>query len=52
MCRYPTWVDLKGKDAIPDYVDFAYFLADPENNHLRSKCQTDGIHQKGNFNYC
>lgn len=29
ICKNPQWVDLKGKDAVPDLVDHAFILVDP-----------------------
>jgi ATP-dependent RNA helicase DDX1 len=29
ITQHPTWVDLKGKDSVPETVDHAVILADP-----------------------
>lgn len=63
ICRFPTWVDLKGKDSTPDVtyvvgidsccqtVDFAFVWANPKENqewiNPSRRIQTDGIHQYG-----
>jgi len=45
-----TWVDLKGKDSIPDTVDHVVVLADPrvdkrwQNAKLPAGLRTDGVH--------
>jgi ATP-dependent RNA helicase DDX1 len=45
-----TWVDLKGKDAVPDTVDHVVVLADPRNDRrwqtakLPQGLRTDGVH--------
>eukprot|EP01132_Coremiostelium_polycephalum_P007819 gene7819-9627_t len=51
ITRNPTWVDLKGKDYIPELISHAYTTADPEkfdqlwrNETLRPR--TDGVHAK------
>ncbi|KAF2075229.1 hypothetical protein CYY_003447 [Polysphondylium violaceum] len=53
ITKNPTWVDLKGKDFIPDLITHAYVKADPEamqplwrdsGNPLRMK--TDGVHNQ------
>eukprot|EP01119_Soliformovum_irregulare_P021493 TRINITY_DN7167_c0_g1_i1.p1 TRINITY_DN7167_c0_g1~~TRINITY_DN7167_c0_g1_i1.p1 ORF type:complete len:648 (-),score=201.49 TRINITY_DN7167_c0_g1_i1:46-1989(-) len=52
ICVFPTWVDLKGKDAIPDTVDYGFVWADPQKIkdwvHPQIKFKSDGIHAKDN----
>jgi ATP-dependent RNA helicase DDX1 len=51
LCRFPTWVDLKGKDATPETVDHAYISVDPNAQQKlmegATRIQTDGIHWNG-----
>eukprot|EP01105_Mastigella_eilhardi_P003651 TRINITY_DN1479_c0_g2_i2.p1 TRINITY_DN1479_c0_g2~~TRINITY_DN1479_c0_g2_i2.p1 ORF type:complete len:790 (-),score=178.01 TRINITY_DN1479_c0_g2_i2:120-2489(-) len=48
MCRFPTWVDLKGKDAVPTTVDHAWVsvdLSDPlVKGPFTHEITTDGVH--------
>lgn len=50
----PTWVDLKGKDAVPDTVDHAVILADPIADQAWkrevARIPHDGIHKSVNPN--
>eukprot|EP01117_Protostelium_nocturnum_P014660 TRINITY_DN55_c0_g1_i4.p1 TRINITY_DN55_c0_g1~~TRINITY_DN55_c0_g1_i4.p1 ORF type:complete len:532 (+),score=179.12 TRINITY_DN55_c0_g1_i4:764-2359(+) len=53
ICRFPTFVDLKGKDAVPESVDYAFVPADPKQENpwnLTPKIKTDGIHSKDSIN--
>jgi len=49
---FPTWVDLKGEDAVPETVHHVVVPMDPRKDlswhNLRKHIQTDGIHQKDN----
>jgi len=49
ICVNPTWVDLKGKDSVPDTVDHAVILADPVADQSwkreHNKIPHDGIHR-------
>jgi ATP-dependent RNA helicase DDX1 len=48
ICRYPTWVDLKGKDTFPTAVDHGIIVCDPltqlEWQQNAGKVITDGVH--------
>lgn len=45
---FPTWVDLKGEDAVPDTVHHVIVKVDPQQDrswhNLRRHIQTDGVH--------
>jgi len=49
ICQNPTWVDLKGKDSIPEFVTHCAVLADPNRNEkwksLVGNVVTDGLHE-------
>mmetsp|Transcript_17548 Transcript_17548/g.49369 ORF Transcript_17548/g.49369 Transcript_17548/m.49369 type:complete len:720 (+) Transcript_17548:28-2187(+) len=48
ICQFPTWVDLKGRDTVPDTVDQAVVVADPTVLDLWKSVgniKTDGIHR-------
>jgi ATP-dependent RNA helicase DDX1 len=53
ICKFPQWVDLKGKDTVPETVDHAVVIADPVSDKLwqgtGKRIQTDGIHSKDNI---
>ncbi|KAH3744763.1 ATP-dependent RNA helicase DDX1 [Pelomyxa schiedti] len=47
MCRFPTWVDLKGKDSVPTTVDHAVVYINPDKppkNLVSHQITTDGMH--------
>lgn len=50
--HFPTWVDLKGEDAVPESVHHVVVLVDPRTDSswtsLRRHVQTDGVHAKDN----
>lgn len=50
--HFPTWVDLKGEDAVPDTVHHVVVNVDPMKDQswhsLRQHIQTDGIHANDN----
>lgn len=52
LMSFPTWVDLKGEDAVPDTVHHCVVLVDPQIDtswkNARQHIQTDGIHSKDN----
>ena len=50
LCPKAVWVDLKGKDYVPDTVHHAIVFADPDddNRWSRSIIETDGVHEAGN----
>jgi ATP-dependent RNA helicase DDX1 len=50
ICKFPIWVDLKGKDTVPETVHHAVVFADPQVDQSwrnpDKKFITDGIHAK------
>eukprot|EP00484_Ammonia_sp_Unknown_P024311 CAMPEP_0197049336 /NCGR_PEP_ID=MMETSP1384-20130603/24496_1 /TAXON_ID=29189 /ORGANISM="Ammonia sp." /LENGTH=808 /DNA_ID=CAMNT_0042481599 /DNA_START=30 /DNA_END=2456 /DNA_ORIENTATION=+ len=53
MCRNPIWVDLKGKDFVPDTVHHCILVVDPikdaqwtYRNHVNEAIITDGVHRR------
>lgn len=48
LCQHPTWVDLKGKDSVPDTVHHLIISVDPAVDHtwaaLKDEVPTDGVH--------
>ncbi|KAF4522480.1 hypothetical protein B566_EDAN002565 [Ephemera danica] len=49
LMHFPTWVDLKGEDAVPETVHHVVVMVDPQKDlswhSLKSHVQTDGVHQ-------
>lgn len=52
LMHFPTWVDLKGEDAVPETVHHVVVKVDPQNDrswhNLKRHIMTDGVHQKDN----
>lgn len=52
---FPTWVDLKGEDSVPDTVHHVVLRVDPRKDNLwmnlKNSITTDGIHEKDIMNY-
>jgi len=52
LMHFPTWVDLKGEDAVPDTVHHVVCMVDPQKDarwqNLRAHVQTDGVHARDN----
>ncbi|KAJ1528368.1 hypothetical protein ONE63_006786 [Megalurothrips usitatus] len=52
LMHFPTWVDLKGEDAVPDTVHHVVVKVDPQQDRswetLRKHILTDGVHIKDN----
>jgi len=49
ICKFPQWIDLKGKPTVPENVDHAIILVDPDQTPVKDikfRIQTDGIHGK------
>lgn len=50
--HFPTWVDLKGEDAVPETVHHVVVYVDPQKDlswqSLRQRIQTDGVHTNDN----
>ncbi|CAL8141912.1 unnamed protein product [Orchesella dallaii] len=52
LMHFPTWVDLKGEDAVPETVHHVVVPVDPRKDqswqNLRRKLMTDGVHFQDN----
>ncbi|XP_039489643.1 ATP-dependent RNA helicase Ddx1 [Drosophila santomea] len=52
LMHFPTWVDLKGEDAVPETVHHVVCLVDPQVDtswqSLRQLISTDGVHDRDN----
>ncbi|XP_043242486.1 ATP-dependent RNA helicase Ddx1-like isoform X1 [Amphibalanus amphitrite] len=52
LMHFPTWVDLKGEDAVPETVHHVLTMIDPRTNaswtDLKQRVQTDMVHAKDN----
>ncbi|KAK3861170.1 hypothetical protein Pcinc_032827 [Petrolisthes cinctipes] len=52
LMHFPTWVDLKGEDSVPETVHHVVVTIDPRNDQswhsMRRHVQTDGVHSKDN----
>lgn len=50
--HFPTWVDLKGEDAVPETVHHVVVKVDPQQDRswetLRRHVLTDGVHARDN----
>lgn len=50
--HFPTWVDLKGEDAVPETVHHVVVMVDPQKDtswhNLRKHIPTDGVHHSDN----
>ena len=48
--HFPTWVDLKGQDSVPDTVHHVIVPVNPRQDsswtNLKRSIQTDGVHAK------
>lgn len=53
LMHFPTWVDLKGEDAVPDTVHHVVAIIDPQIDkswhNLREHIETDGVHRNDNI---
>ncbi|KAJ8669776.1 hypothetical protein QAD02_001035 [Eretmocerus hayati] len=53
LMHFPTWVDLKGEDAVPETVHHVVVPVDPQKDslwqNLRRHIQTDGVHSRDNL---
>lgn len=54
LMHFPTWVDLKGEDAVPETVHHVVCMVDPQKDtswhNLRQHIPTDGVHSRDNVN--
>ncbi|XP_017877954.1 ATP-dependent RNA helicase Ddx1 [Ceratina calcarata] len=52
LMHFPTWVDLKGEDAVPETVHHVVVMIDPQQDkswhNLRHHIETDGVHSRDN----
>lgn len=50
--HFPTWVDLKGEDAVPETVHHVVVMVDPQTDkswqNTRTRIETDGVHRRDN----
>ncbi|XP_018332939.1 ATP-dependent RNA helicase Ddx1 isoform X2 [Agrilus planipennis] len=53
LMHFPTWIDLKGEDAVPETVHHVIVKVDPQKDRswcsLRKHIQTDGVHSQDNI---
>lgn len=52
---FPTWIDLKGQDSVPDTIHHCVCLIEPKHDltwrSLKKKITTDGVHSTDRLNY-
>lgn len=52
LMHFPTWVDLKGEDAVPETVHHVVCMVDPQKDagwqNLRQHIRTDAVHARDN----
>lgn len=52
LMHFPTWIDLKGEDAVPETVHHVVVMVDPQKDKswhtLKPRIQTDGVHYRDN----
>lgn len=52
LMHFPTWVYLKGEDAVPETVHHVVCMVDPLKDttwhNMKNHVQTDAVHQKDN----
>ncbi|CAK9830344.1 ATP-dependent RNA helicase Ddx1 [Anthophora retusa] len=52
LMHFPTWIDLKGEDAVPETVHHVVVVIDPQKDtswhNLRNHIETDGVHSRDN----
>lgn len=50
--HFPTWVDLKGEDSVPETVHHVVVIVDPQTDkswaNLNRHIETDGVHYRDN----
>ncbi|XP_046814576.1 ATP-dependent RNA helicase Ddx1 isoform X1 [Vespa crabro] len=53
LMHFPTWVDLKGEDTVPETVHHVVVIVDPQKDklwqNLRRNIETDGVHSRDNI---
>ncbi|XP_067652887.1 ATP-dependent RNA helicase DDX1-like isoform X2 [Haliotis asinina] len=54
LMHFPTWIDLKGADAVPETVHHVVCMVDPKKDTrwktMQTYIQTDGVHAKDRIN--
>jgi ATP-dependent RNA helicase DDX1 len=55
LMHFPTWIDLKGQDSVPDTIHHCVCVMDPKEDttwrNLRRHVQTDAVHATDRLNY-
>ncbi|ELU11795.1 hypothetical protein CAPTEDRAFT_169026 [Capitella teleta] len=55
LMSFPTWIDLKGQDSVPETVHHVVLQVDPRKDtswkELKTHLKTDGVHAKDRLNY-
>jgi ATP-dependent RNA helicase DDX1 len=55
IMHFPTWVDLKGQDSVPDTIHHCVCIMNPREDQswrtLRRHIQTDGVHSLDRLNF-
>ncbi len=55
LMHFPTWVDLKGQDTVPDTIHHCVCVIDPKEDtewrSLKRRVQTDDVHATDKLNY-
>lgn len=55
IMHFPTWVDLKGQDSVPDTIHHCVCVIDPKEDttwrNLKTHVNTDGVHATDRLNY-
>lgn len=55
LMHFPTWVDLKGQDSVPDTIHHCVCIIDPKEDtnwrNLKKHVATDDVHEKDRLNY-
>ncbi|CAH0384139.1 unnamed protein product [Bemisia tabaci] len=50
LMHFPTWVDLKGEDAVPETVHHVVVMVDPQKDkswqNIKRPIRTDGVHRE------
>lgn len=53
LMHFPTWIDLKGEDSVPETVHHVVCIVDPKCDttwsNLRHRIQTDAVHARDNI---
>ena len=55
IMHFPTWVDLKGQDSVPDTIHHCVCIIDPKVDlswrNLKRQIKTDEVHANDNINF-